>query len=265
MSATAPSTDNYLVGKGKVYFDRFDDDGNSTGELDLGNDPSFALTPDNEMLEHFSSMEGIKKKDKSAVIASNLNGKFTLDEINIDNLAIALYGDGVQYLTQGDGNQVNAPITAQMEKWVKLPHRKLASGTVAVTNEAGTVHYTEDTDYEVDYTIGRIYTKTGGAIADGQTLHVDYTYQAAIYPVVYPTTRAEAEGLLRFVGNATFGFDYEIVIWRVKISASGDINFISDEWAQFEINFETLDDTENHPSSPYGMIIDIEGDTAPES
>jgi len=265
MSNSAPSTDNYLVGKGKLYFDRFDDDGNLTGELDLGNDPSFALTPENELLEHFSSMEGVKKKDKTAVISTELNGKFTLDEINIDNLALALYSDDVSYLTQDDGNQINAPITAHSGKWIKLPHRKLATGTVSVTNVAGTTHYVENTDYRIDYTIGRIFIVVGGSIADGQTLHVDYTYQAHSYPVVYPATNAECEGLLRFVGNATFGFDFEVVMWRVKLSLNGDINFISDEWAQFEINFEVLDDSANHPTSPYGMVIDTEGDVAPES
>jgi len=51
----------------------------------------------------------------------------------------------------------------------------------------------------------------------------------------------------------------------ISTLSSGDINFISDEWAQFEINFEALDDSVNHPNSPYGQVIDIEGDLAPES
>ena len=129
MSNPAPSTDNYMVGKGKLYFDRHDADGNSTGELDLGNDPVFALTPDNELLPHLSSMEGVKKKDKNAVIASNLNGKFTLDEPNIDNLILALSSNAVEYLNQGDGNQVNEPVTCFTGRWVKMLRRKFTEGT----------------------------------------------------------------------------------------------------------------------------------------
>lgn len=265
MSNPAPSTDNYMVGKGKLYFDRLDDDGNSTGELDLGNDPIFALTPDNELLEHFSSMEGVKKKDKIAVIASNLNGKFTLDEPNIENLILALSSEPVQYLNQGDGNQINEPVTCFTGKWVKILRRKFTEGTVVVTNEAHTVTYVETTDYVIDYTIGRIFAVSGGAIANSQTVHVDYTYEEHSYPYANPATDPEVEGLLRFVGNTDFGFDFEIVLWRAKISASGDINFISDEWAQIEFNLECLDDTENHPDEPYGMIIDIDGDLATES
>jgi len=265
MSTPAPSTDNYMVGKGKVYFNRLDDDGNSTGELDLGNDPSFALTPENEELPHLSSMEGVKKKDKIAVIATNLNGKFTLDEINIENLIIALYSEDVQYLNQGDGNQVNEVVTCFLGKWVKMLRRKFTEGTVVVTNAAHTVTYVETTDYRIDYTVGRIFAVVGGAIANSQIVHVDYTYEEHSYPYANPASRASVEGLMRFVGNTTFGFNYEIVLWRVKLSSSGDVNFISDEWSQIELSMECLDDTENHPDEPYGMILDIEGDLATES
>jgi len=265
MSENAPNTLNYLVGKGKVYFDRLDSDSNSTGELDLGNDPSFALTPENELLEHYSSMEGVKLKDASAIIAANLNGKFTLDEINIENLCLALFGEDVEYLNQGDGNVNDEEVVARLGKWVKLDYRKLTAATVVVTNATGLVIYTLTTDYIVDATVGRIFFVNGGNIAEGEALLIDYTYNQASYPYVSPASRPVMEGLLRFVGNADFGFDYEVVLWHVKLTAGGDINFISDEWAQIEFSFEALDDSTNHPNDRYGMVIDIEGDTAEES
>lgn len=265
MSEMSPNVLNYMVGKGKVYFDRFDEDGNSTGELDLGNDPSFALTPENEELEHFSSMAGVKTLDLTAIISSELNGKFTLDEININNLCIALLGDQVEYINQGDGNVNGEPIVGRLGKWVKLENRKIAAGTVTVTSETGGTTYNEGTDYNVDYDIGRIQVIVGGEINGGENLLVDYTFQQASYPAVYPTTRAKVEGLLRFVGDCTFGFDYEVVFWRVQLMVSGDINFISEEWANIEFTIKGLDDSANHPNNPYGMIIDTEGDAAPES
>ena len=265
MSSPAPNTLNYMVGKGKVYFDRLDTNNLPTGELDLGNDPSFVLTPENETLEHFSSMEGVKKKDKVAIISSELNGKFTLDEINIENLCLALYGEQVEYLNQNDGNVNNEAIIAHTGKWVKFTYRKIAQGSVVVTSADGLTIYGENVDYTIDYTIGRIFIIIAGNINNNQNLLVDYTYQQASYPSVYPTTRAQVEGLLRFVGNNTFGYDYEIVLWHVKLMVNGDLNFISDDWNTIEFSFEGLDDSKNHPNNPYGMIIDIEGDTAPES
>ena len=265
MSYPAANVLNYMIGKGKVYFDRHDANGVSSGELHLGNDPVFAETPTVEVLDHFSSMEGIKKKDLSVNLSVGITLKFTLDEININNLDIAFQGDGVEYTTQAAGNQVNEPIVSKLDKYVKLSHRKLTAGTVNVTNVAGTITYTEDIDYEVDYTIGRVKSIIGGLIANNQVVHVDYTYEACDIPTIKPMTNTKVEGLIRFVGNCTHGADYEIVHWRVKLQASGDINFISDEWAQMEFTAEVLDDSINHPDSPYGMLIDLEADTAPET
>ena len=36
---------NILLGRGKIYFDRFDSSGVRTGELFLGNCPTFEITP----------------------------------------------------------------------------------------------------------------------------------------------------------------------------------------------------------------------------
>jgi len=88
--ATAPSTTNYVLGKGILKFDRFDSDGLPTGLRDLGNAPNFTIQPTVETLEHFSSREGIKKKDKTVIVSAGLTVKFTLDEYDRKNLALAM-------------------------------------------------------------------------------------------------------------------------------------------------------------------------------
>ncbi len=57
----APSTENYLIGKGFLIF-------RPVGETDffhLGNVPTFEFTPAVTKLDHFSSQEGTKEKDDS--------------------------------------------------------------------------------------------------------------------------------------------------------------------------------------------------------
>lgn len=90
---TAPSTGNYMLGKGVLKFDRFDSDGLPTGIRDLGNCPNFSLTPTVETLDHFSSREGLKKKDLSVTLSAGLTAKFTLEEYDKQNLAMALLGE----------------------------------------------------------------------------------------------------------------------------------------------------------------------------
>jgi hypothetical protein len=262
----APNTLNYMVGKGKVYFSRLDENNNPLGELDLGNDPVFAVTLENEKLEHYSSMEGVKKKDLSAIISTDMSVKFTLDEINVHNLNLAMFGnDEIGFVTQADGNEVNEAVTARLNRYVKLVRRNLTNGTVVVTDSTGVTTYVENTDYRIDYSIGRIYCLSTGGILQGEALLVDYTYGAVRIPKVTPAGRAKVEGLLRFVGDSTYGRDFEIVLWKVQLSVSGDINFISDEWAQMEFTGEVLDDSTNHPNDPYGMVLDPDGDQIVES
>jgi len=59
----SPSVENYHIGKGIVSFK---ETGGSTF-VDLGNAPSFVYAPTVEKLEHFSSREGVKTKDFTAV------------------------------------------------------------------------------------------------------------------------------------------------------------------------------------------------------
>ena len=94
---TSPNVNNYHIGKGIVSF-------KEVGESvfrDLGNAPAFVYTPTIEKLEHFSSREGVKTKDFTAVTSISATIKVTLDEITGENLAyFALAEQGVDT----DGN-----------------------------------------------------------------------------------------------------------------------------------------------------------------
>lgn len=85
--ATSPNISNYFIGKGNLYF-------TPTGgvERHMGNAPSIKITPKITKLDHFSSMAGIKSKDQSLILSKEATIDLTLDEITVDNLAIALFG-----------------------------------------------------------------------------------------------------------------------------------------------------------------------------
>lgn len=93
----SPSIQNYHIGKGVVSFK---EDGTSTF-LDLGNAPSFVWSPTIAKKEHFSSREGVKVKDFTAITEVGATIKMTLDEINGPNLGIFTLGE---VGTDTDGN-----------------------------------------------------------------------------------------------------------------------------------------------------------------
>lgn len=68
-------------------------------------------------------------------------------------------------------------ITA-LDTWYDLAHQRVQPGTAVVTNEAGTVTYTEGTDYVIDYGNGKVRGLTGGSITALDVVKVDYTYDA---------------------------------------------------------------------------------------
>lgn len=80
------------LGKGIVKFDRFDDDGLPTGLRDLGNVPSMVLTPTEEVIEHYTSREGIKRLDDILPVSQKIIGKFTVEEFDRETIRIALFG-----------------------------------------------------------------------------------------------------------------------------------------------------------------------------
>ena len=245
----SPDVNLYMVGKGKLYFDRWTSADGSTGERDLGNAPSFMVTPNVVPLDHFSSRTGIRSKDLSIDVEQSLNVKFSLDEISAENLALALCGDGVEAMSQGDGNVGAEAITLYTDRWVKLANRNISVSSVGIAG------YVEGTDYTVDHPIGRIRALSTGGIADGEAVNVSYTFGAMTWDFVEIFGRKPVQGLLRLVGTGQVGEQYEILLHKVKIKNSGDISFIGDDWNVIELEGEVLDDTENHPADPFGKII----------
>lgn len=249
----APNVENYLLARGKLYAARLVS-GVDTGEIDIGNVTALTLTPTVEMLDHYESMSGAKDKDKSAVATKGITGKFTTDEYSRENLRLIMLGSTEGTLAQATGRQINDPITARLDKWVKLTYRNIH--TVVVTNNTGLVTYVLGTDYNVDADVGRIFSITGGAITDGQALRVDYNYDASSYPYVIPMEEDTVEVLLRFVGDPQAGPVYEIELWRSSLKPAGDVGWIGDEWSKMDFEFEILRDDTNHPAEPWGRIID---------
>ena len=95
---TSPDVQNYHIGKGIVSFD----EGSLGTFVDLGNAPSFVWEPTIEKLEHFSSREGVKTKDFTAVTQTGATITFTLDEITPETVRLFTLGE----ITTGVGGEV---------------------------------------------------------------------------------------------------------------------------------------------------------------
>ncbi len=86
--ALAPNPENYMLGKGEVFFAKQ----GGSGLLHVGNVPSLSLSISEETLDHYSSMGGINKKDLSITTQVNATLSMTLEEFTPENLAMAFKG-----------------------------------------------------------------------------------------------------------------------------------------------------------------------------
>ena len=180
---SSPSTDNYQLGKGVVYFNRRD---NTTllytGERDLGNAPAFSFNVSLEKLEHFSSRGGLRAKDKQVISQITPGIQFTLDEVTVDNLALLVLAD-VETVTQTTLAIINEPAKAYKGKRISLAYRGISLITVTGTGAKSGTTYVNGTDYVIDTTlkddkIGRIYIPNTSTIVDGEDIEIDYTRAA---------------------------------------------------------------------------------------
>lgn len=95
--ATPPNVLNYYIGKGVVSFQKEGD----VGFRDVGNVPEFEFTPAIEKLDHFSSREGVRKKDRTVVLEKSATIRMIMEEWVAENLAMFALGE-VETNTAGD-------------------------------------------------------------------------------------------------------------------------------------------------------------------
>jgi len=123
--AYSPSTDNYTLGKGVIYFNQLKA-GVYQGERDLGNAPAFTFNVALEKLDHYRSRGGLKAKDKEIISQITPGCSFTLDEINKENLALLTLAN-LNTVSQAAGTAVEEAVTAHRGRRTNLAFRSIVS------------------------------------------------------------------------------------------------------------------------------------------
>jgi len=145
-------------------------------------------------------------------------------------LGMALMGDDTGY-TQSSGTVSTTPeaITAILGQGVDLAHGYV-SNVVVKSQDATPVTYVAGVDYAVNPRFGSVTALAGGAITDGESLDVTYSYAAVGGRIVQAATRSQWTLALRLDGLNKF--DGKDVLWeapKVVLSSDGGIDFKSDK------------------------------------
>lgn len=121
------ATRDYTLGKGKVLFKPEGED----AYIDLGNAPAFAINLSIDKLEHFSSREGLSKKDLEVITRLGVGGSFTLDEPNSENLRMFVMSTASTLDAQASGSTAAASIAnVVLDRW--YPMTLAGTGTASL-------------------------------------------------------------------------------------------------------------------------------------
>jgi len=71
---------------------------------------------------------------------------------------------------------------------------------------------------------------------------------------IAPLTSGDLLGILDFWPMNDIGPNYHYEGWRVKLTPTGSLGFISEDLGRFGFEFESESDLTVHPDSPYGLL-----------
>lgn len=133
---STPNVENYVLGRGSLYYSPWNETTlQYEAERHLGNSPEVSFQASVDRLDHFSSMSGIKAKDKTAVQQASPKLSFTLEEFVAENWKLLAYGSDVA-VSQAASGEISVPVVApvlgryyDLGKY-QIQTRRIAHGTV---------------------------------------------------------------------------------------------------------------------------------------
>lgn len=102
--------------------------------------------------------------------------------------------------------------------------------------------YVLDTDYSVDFTMGLVEILSGGSIADGDDITIEYAVRGSTRSRVISGSEP-VEGAIIYEANNPKGDDHHYYLPYTKITPNGDYALKGDEWQQIPFNIEALKPT----------------------
>lgn len=235
------SSNGYLA-EGTLYLNR-EVNGVATGWKKVTGTTTFAIKTSSEIKEQQSKDRGkFGQITASVAIPKPTELKVTISEFQKESLAMALMGDDV-IVTEAGGTVTAEAITAKLDTFVELSKNRLVAGSVVVTNTGATTTYVENTDYEVNYALGMIMAKTGGAITANQALKVTFQHSAKAGYKINGATQTQIKGALRLDGKNLVSDELiSITVDRALLVSDSEVDFLSDDFNKMSLSgrMETL-------------------------
>lgn len=259
MSINYPVAHVPMLGKGSILLDRFDPTtGLPTGLQHLGNCTKFELDLKDDIAELYQSLNKNVTLIATAVKKRQPKISITGTDFSSDHMAIAQMAAGKTVQAIGVAT-VTAEVLVTAAQSATAKGRFFRTVQPSVDNVTTPPVLTQNaltlvagTDYSVvDAQKGLIYFPVTSGIDGTHSITVTYHTLVANFDQVAGATIPFVQGHLVFVPDPVDGQKIGVDIWRVNLNPNGQLGLIADDYGNWSLDGNILDDTANHPSAPF--------------
>lgn len=264
MSIQYPNAHIPILGKGSVLLDLFDANGNPTGAFQhLGNCTKFEREIKDDMAELYQSINASPSLIATAVKKRQVKLTIVGTDFSADHGAIFSMSPGKTVLpttaTTFTAEVLCAANIPKKGRFFQTQNPNVDNVSVPPVVKSGSATLTSGTSilngdyFVVDAAKGIIYIPASSTEVDASALTVTYetlasaTFASQVAGATVPFVR----GHIKFIPDPTDGQKIQSDLWRVNLSPNGQIGLIADDYGNWTLDGNVLDDTANHPISPY--------------
>ncbi len=248
-----------MLGKGSILLDIFDlVTGLPTGLRHLGNCTKFEVDMKDDLAELYQSLNKNVTLIATAVKKRVPKIAITGTDFSSDHMAISAMSSGKTTLAVAVG-------TVTAETLVSVAQAPTAKGRFFRTatpnyDPTGTppvltqnaITLVAGTDYVLaDPVTGLIYFPSTSTIVAGFAITITYHTLLGNFDQVAGATVPRQQGRLLFVPDPVDGQKIGCDIWRCNLNPNGQVGLIADDYGNWTLDGQILDDTANHPLSPF--------------
>lgn len=222
-----------FLGSGDLYVARYNF---QTAQYEAFQGPmecrKFGITPKSELKESISKgRETYGQILESVPIPQPFEFAVEFGEVNREALALAFFGERTP-INVGAGTLTDVPVVARLGRWVDIGGMNLVAAGLTVTNQAETVTYVLNTDYQINYRLGMIHAMVGGAITEGQTVLVNGSRAAVSGEQIAGGRQSQVRAKFRLDGrNFADGLPVIVDVYEGIVSADSEFDFLADDFA----------------------------------
>jgi hypothetical protein len=257
MSIVYPVPHVPMLGKGSVLLDIFDANGLATGFQHLGNCRKFELDLKDDIAELYQSIN--KSVTLIATALKKRQPKVVIEGTDFNSLHAAIFS-----MSSGKTTLAQTATTVTAETLITAAQAPTAIGRffrAAQLNTDGvgtppvltsnSVTLAAGTDYVLVDAVKSMYYIPVGSTISTHAVTVTYHTLVGNFDQVAGATIPFVEGHLLFVPDPVDGQKIGVDIWRVNLNPNGVIGLIADDYGNWTLDGNILDDTANHPSAPF--------------